>query len=206
MRRPPLPHLKFGPDTLWLSFWSPFACSCILWLSIGFQFDLDRLAPAQMDPLLKIIFIFINHQSLTMIVLRLSGDYKLAFPPFSSGCSPQSAMAYFKSGYGVRKFVVFGHRVILITGERAPPSHDNDGCGKPAPLNGLPHWPLPLRPTQQETGLPMLGFVHKLRFTFISGKLTRRKIAVFVHNVCSRHCREKLGFPFKMGFLRRALV
>jgi len=31
----------------------------------------------------------------------LSGDYKLAFPPFSSGCSPQSAMAYFKSGYGV---------------------------------------------------------------------------------------------------------
>ena len=49
MRRPPLPHLKFGPDTLWLSFWSPFACSCILWLSIGFQFDLDRLAPAQME-------------------------------------------------------------------------------------------------------------------------------------------------------------
>ena len=32
---------------------------------------------------------------------RLSTDYKLAFPPFSSGCSPQSAMAYFKSGYGV---------------------------------------------------------------------------------------------------------
>ena len=34
--------------------------------------------------------------------LRLSSEYKLAFPPFSSGCSPQSAMAYFKSGYGVR--------------------------------------------------------------------------------------------------------
>ena len=35
------------------------------------------------------------------LMFRLSGDYKLAFPPFSSGCSPQSAMAYFKSGYGV---------------------------------------------------------------------------------------------------------
>ena len=35
------------------------------------------------------------------VLLRLSTDYKLAFPPFSSGCSPQSAMAYFKSGYGV---------------------------------------------------------------------------------------------------------
>ena len=33
--------------------------------------------------------------------VRLSTDYKLAFPPFSSACSPQSAMAYFKSGYGV---------------------------------------------------------------------------------------------------------
>ena len=33
---------------------------------------------------------------------RLSQDYKLAFPPFpGSGCSPQSAMAYFKSGYSV---------------------------------------------------------------------------------------------------------
>ena len=32
---------------------------------------------------------------------RLSTDYKLAFPSFSSACSPQSAMAYFKSGYGV---------------------------------------------------------------------------------------------------------
>ena len=91
-----------------------------------------------------------------MIVLRLSSDYKLAFPPFSSGCSPQSAMAYFKSGYGVRKIVILGHNVIfgllchllavifcphviLMTGERAAPSNDNDGCGKPASLNGLPH-------------------------------------------------------------------
>ena len=33
---------------------------------------------------------------------RLSQEYKLAFPPFpGSGCSPQSAMAYFKSGYSV---------------------------------------------------------------------------------------------------------
>ena len=32
---------------------------------------------------------------------RLSTDYTLAFPPFSSGCSPQSAMAYFKYGNGV---------------------------------------------------------------------------------------------------------
>jgi hypothetical protein len=36
-----------------------------------------------------------------MSLFRLSPDFKLAFPPFSSGCSPQSAMAYFKSGYGV---------------------------------------------------------------------------------------------------------
>ena len=90
-------------------------------------------------------------------MFRLSGDYKLAFPPFSSGCSPQSAMAYFKSGYGVGIIIIIIVIVIVITivivivnaivividilvaGEWAPPANDNDGCSEPAPLNGLPH-------------------------------------------------------------------
>ena len=38
---------------------------------------------------------------LTCSVLRVTSSCSLAFPPFSTGCSPQSAMAYFKSGYGV---------------------------------------------------------------------------------------------------------
>ena len=39
--------------------------------------------------------------SISILDCRLSTDCKLAFPPFSSGCSPQSAMAYFKYGNGV---------------------------------------------------------------------------------------------------------
>ena len=82
-----------------------------------------------------------------ILVVRLSSEYKLAFPPFSSGCSPQSAMAYFKSGYGVRGNIgiigiigiIILTVVILISGERASPPNDNDGRGELASLNGLPH-------------------------------------------------------------------
>ena len=42
-----------------------------------------------------------SNSSCIFVYCRLSTDSKLAFPPFSTGCSPQSAMAYFKSGYGV---------------------------------------------------------------------------------------------------------
>ena len=36
---------------------------------------------------------------------------------------------------------------VVISGERASPPNDNDGRGELASLNGLPHWPLPLRTT-----------------------------------------------------------